>query len=94
MEEAFAVMFDTGEVDRHFRKSLKIYKERRDQFCEILSSDFKGEITFNIPEGGMGIWATFSPEIDLHKMSCQAGRRGLYIDNGDFYKNESYSTTP
>lgn len=92
MEEAFAVMFDTGEVDRHFRKSLKIYKERRDLFCEVLLSDFRDQITFNVPEGGMGIWATFSAEIDLHKMSYQAGKRGLYIDNGDFYKNESYST--
>lgn len=92
MEEAFAVMFDTGEVDRHFRKSLKIYKERRDVFCEILASDFRDEITFKVPEGGLGVWATLSAEIDLHKMSRQAGKRGLYIDNGDFYKNESYST--
>lgn len=92
MEEAFAVMFDTGEVDRHFRKSLKIYKERRDIFCEILASDFRDKITFKVPEGGLGVWAALSAEIDLHKMSRQAGKRGLYIDNGDFYKNESYST--
>lgn len=92
MEEAFSVMFDNGEVDRHFRKSLKIYKERRDLFCEILASDFKDEIRFNAPEGGLGIWATLSSGIDLHKMSREAGKKGLYIDDGDFYKNESYST--
>ncbi|SDF89226.1 GntR family transcriptional regulator / MocR family aminotransferase [Dyadobacter soli] len=92
MEEAFSVMFDNGEVDRHFRKSLKIYKERRDLFCDILASDFEEEISFNVPEGGLGIWTTFSPDINLHKMSHEAGRKGLYIDDGDFYKNESYAT--
>ncbi|MCF0069525.1 PLP-dependent aminotransferase family protein [Dyadobacter sp. CY261] len=92
MEEAFSVLFDNGEVDRHFRKSLKIYKDRRDLFCEILASDFRDKITFDVPEGGLGIWANFAPDIDLHKVSFQARKKGLYIDDGDFYKNESFST--
>ncbi|SEJ58802.1 GntR family transcriptional regulator / MocR family aminotransferase [Dyadobacter sp. SG02] len=91
MEEAFSVLYDNGEVDRHFRKSLKIYKDRRDMFCEILASDFVNEITFNVPEGGLGIWTVLSPAIDLHKMSVEARKKGLYIDDGDFYKNESFS---
>lgn len=91
MEEAFSVLYDDGEVDRHFRKSLKIYKERRDRFCEILASDFRDEIAFEAPEGGLGIWTVFSPTIDLHKMSSEARKMGLYIDDGDFYKNESFS---
>ena len=91
MEEAFSVLFDNGEVDRHFRKSLKIYKDRRDLFCEILASGFREELTFEVPEGGLGIWATFAEDIDMHKMSAIARKKGLYIDDGDFYKNESYS---
>lgn len=91
MEEAFSVLYDNGEVDRHFRKSLKIYKDRRDMFCEILASDFRDQITFDVPEGGLGIWTTLSPAIDLHKMSAGARKKGLYIDDGDFYKNEHYS---
>jgi GntR family transcriptional regulator/MocR family aminotransferase len=37
LEEAFAVLFDDGEMERHFRKSLKIYKQRRNMFCQILN---------------------------------------------------------
>ena len=91
LEEAFAVMFDNGEMERHFRKSLKIYKERRNLFCEILMSDFNDQIEFKIPEGGLGVWANFDKKINLIKMSENALKQGLYIDNGNFYKNESFS---
>jgi GntR family transcriptional regulator / MocR family aminotransferase len=90
MEEAFAVMFDNGEMDRHFRKSLKIYKRRRDVFCDILRSDFSDMIAFNTPEGGLAVWSTFDKKIDLQKMSDAALQKGLFIDNGDFYKNETF----
>ncbi|MBT1685328.1 MocR-like pyridoxine biosynthesis transcription factor PdxR [Dawidia soli] len=92
MEEAFAVMFDDGEVDRHFRKSLKIYKQRRNLFCEVLRTSFADAISFKTPEGGLAVWSTFDKKIDLQKMSDAALQHGLFIDNGDFYKNESFST--
>jgi GntR family transcriptional regulator/MocR family aminotransferase len=92
LEEAFAVLFDNGEMDRHFRKSLKIYKQRRDQFCQLLQADFKDEIAFNVPEGGLAVWARFNPKIDLVQLSAAAIQQGLYIGNGHFYKNESFST--
>jgi GntR family transcriptional regulator/MocR family aminotransferase len=92
LEEAFAVMYNNGEMDRHFRKSLKIYKQRRNLFCELLKTDFKDVISFKAPEGGLAVWAEFDKKLDLIKMSEDASKKGLYIDNGNFYKNESFST--
>ena len=92
IEEAFAVMFDNGEMERHFRKTLKIYKQRRNLFCQILKSDFVEDIEFTTPEGGLAVWATFDPKFDLTKMSEAALKKGLYIDNGNFYKNETFNT--
>lgn len=92
LEEAFAVLFDDGEMERHFRKSLKIYKQRRNLFCEILKTDFNDVMTFKTPEGGLGIWTTFDKSIDLVKMAEEASKKGLYIGNGSFYKNESFIT--
>ena len=92
LEEAFAVLFDNGEMERHFRKSLKIYKQRRNFFCHILKSDFNDQIAFRIPEGGLAVWADFDKKIDLIKMSEEAQKKGLYIGNGNFYKNESFVT--
>jgi GntR family transcriptional regulator/MocR family aminotransferase len=91
LEEAFAVLFNDGEMERHFRKSLKIYKQRRNQFCQLLQSNFKGVIEFKIPEGGLAVWANFDERVDLVKMSQQASKKGLSIDDGVFYKNESFS---
>lgn len=92
LEEAFAVLFNDGEMERHFRKSLKIYKQRRNLFCEILKADFNNVIEFKIPEGGLGVWATFDKNIDLVKMAADASKKGLFISNGNFYKNESFVT--
>ena len=92
LEEAFAVMFDNGEMERHFRKSLKIYKQRRNLFCQLLKSDFNDEIEFKIPEGGLAVWANFDKKIDIIKMSENALKQGLFIGDGNFYKNESFST--
>ena len=92
LEEAFAILFDNGEMESHFRKSLKIYRQRRDFFCQILKSDFNDKIEFSIPEGGLAVWSNFDKKIDLIKMSEAALKKGLYIDNGTFYKNESFST--
>jgi DNA-binding transcriptional MocR family regulator len=92
LEEAFAVLFNDGEMDRHFRKSLKIYKQRRNFFCEILKSDFNNVADFKVPEGGLGIWTNFDKSIDLVKTSKEALKKGLYISNGSFYTNESFSS--
>jgi GntR family transcriptional regulator/MocR family aminotransferase len=92
LEEAFAALFNDGEMERHFRKSLKIYKQRRNLLCDMLKSDFNDIVEFKIPEGGLGVWTTFDKKIDLIKMSEDASKRGLYIGNGSFYKNEVFVT--
>lgn len=91
LEEAFSSLFDSGEMERHFRKSLKIYKQRRDLFCEILHSNFKDVIDFKIPEGGMAVWSVFDQSINLPKLSIDAGKKGLKIADGSFYNNEVFT---
>ncbi|MDM1036941.1 PLP-dependent aminotransferase family protein [Myroides odoratimimus] len=92
LEEAFASLFNQGEMNRYYRKALKTYKERRDTFCCLLDTNFSNQITFKVPEGGLAIWAIFNPEIDLMKLSHNALKQGLYLDNGLFYKNEGFAT--
>ncbi|MBT2619704.1 PLP-dependent aminotransferase family protein [Chryseobacterium sp. ISL-6] len=92
LENAFAMMFDSGEMERHFRKSLKIYKQRRNLFCEILASDFKELIDFKIPEGGLAVWADFNKKINLTEVAGKTLKKGLYIEYGDLYKNEVFAS--
>ncbi|MCQ6958398.1 PLP-dependent aminotransferase family protein [Mucilaginibacter aquariorum] len=89
LEEAFSLLYENGEMERHFRKSLRIYKERRDLFCQILQSNFKDVISFKKPEGGLAVWSIFDNSIDLKHLSKKLGDKGLRIADGTFYHNES-----
>jgi GntR family transcriptional regulator/MocR family aminotransferase len=91
LEEALALLFTQGEMDRHFRKSLKIYRQRRNIFCDMLRADFGNLIEFKVPEGGLGVWANFDKKINLVKMSQDAVKKGLHIGDGSFYKNEVFA---
>jgi GntR family transcriptional regulator/MocR family aminotransferase len=92
LEEAFAAMYDNGEMDRYFRKALKIYRQRRDIFCGILKTDFKDEISFKVPEGGLAVWTMWNERIDVIKLAEEAAKKRLHIDDGNFYKNELFKT--
>ena len=65
MERAVAMLYKDGLVRRHLRKALKVYRERRDHFCDILSSDFADYMDFQEPEGGLAVWTRLkNVEID------------------------------
>jgi len=89
LEEAFSSLYENGEMDRHFRKSLKIYQQRRDLFCDILRSNFSDMISFKIPEGGLAVWSLFDKNINLLHLSQKASGKGMKIPDGSFYKNEA-----
>lgn len=90
LEEAFSSLYDNGEMERHFRKSLKIYKQRRDLLCEILSADFNDVISFDVPEGGLAVWSLFNKDINLKELSGRTLKKGLQIADGTFYNNELF----
>ncbi|WP_196216498.1 PLP-dependent aminotransferase family protein [Flavobacterium sp. LC2016-01] len=90
LEEAFSSLYDNGEMERHFRKSIKIYKQRRDLFCEILATNFNDVITFKVPEGGLAVWSLFDKEIQLCELATKGEKKGLKISDGTFYNDDIY----
>lgn len=90
LEEAFASLIENGDLERHFRKSLKIYKNRRDLFCQIIRSEFNNIIEFDVPEGGLAVWSVFDKSINLKDLSQSAEKQGLSIGDGTFYENEMF----
>jgi GntR family transcriptional regulator / MocR family aminotransferase len=82
LEYAIGQLFHTGEMKRHFRKSLRAYHTRRDLVCELLSSQLDHALRFEKPDGGMAVWANFDPAIDMETLAERAGRAGLYLSSG------------
>lgn len=90
LEEAFSSLYNNGEMERHFRKSIKIYRQRRDLFCEILGTNFKDVIDFKTPEGGLAVWSLFDKKINLTELASRAEKKGLKVSDVTFYNNEVF----
>lgn len=84
-EQALANLLADGTIERHLKKSNKIYRERRDLLCHLLQTHLGNAVQFTIPSGGMAIWLRFSKKISLKKLSAKASELGLRITSGEQY---------
>ncbi len=82
LEFAIGQLFKTGDMKRHFRKTLRAYHARRDHFCDLLSSELPDAIQFNKPDGGLAVWASFDSAIDMELFAQRTGRAGLLLSSG------------
>ncbi len=85
LENAFAELLQNGTLQRHLRKSLRVYRERRDFFCKLLQEKLSEHISFQVPDGGMAIWAKFNDGINLSSLAAGALKRDLYFYDGAGY---------
>ncbi|WP_254560905.1 aminotransferase-like domain-containing protein [Dyadobacter diqingensis] len=82
LENAMAELLQNGIIQRHLRKSLRTYRQRRDFFCDLLKSELGNYLDFQIPDGGMAVWTRFDPKIDLGTLSQKAHQKDLYFSDG------------
>ena len=82
LEFAIGQLIKTGELKRHFRKALRTYHARRDHFCNLLMSELADAVQFTKPDGGMAVWTSFDPKIDMDLLTQRAKREGLFLSNG------------
>lgn len=85
LEKAIAELFQTGEIQRHIRKSLRIYQQRRDRLDELLKTYMSDVVYFDKPNGGMAIWTVFDNQIDVQSSAQKALRQGLFFSSGEGY---------
>ena len=87
VENAIADLYKNGTIQRHIKRSCRLYKERRDHFCDLLDSELKGKISFSVPAGGMSVWTHFE-ENDLAAVAEKAFKKGLVMENGRDYDTD------
>ncbi len=92
MEQTIGELFRLGEIKRHMKKALKIYKQRRDFFCELMADQLDGKVHFKKPEGGMSVWVEFDPSLPLPDIAAAAKKKGLSISNGKINNKASDRT--
>ena len=87
LDNAMAELMQNGIIQRHLRKSVRVYRERRDVFCHLLQQELGNQVSFRIPEGGMAVWTTFDSAVDLVKLSRLSLSKNLCFSDGHDYRS-------
>lgn len=79
-ERALAELINENEIQRCLKKAVVAYKSRRDIFCSTLKQELGNTVYFDIPDGGMAIWATFVNSIKISELVKKAEKNGLFLN--------------
>jgi GntR family transcriptional regulator/MocR family aminotransferase len=85
LEEALAFLFKQGDMQKHLKRSIKLYHQRRDILCRLLEQELGDVVSFQKPQGGLALWTKFRDDYPLPLISAQAARNGLVINDGRMY---------
>jgi 2-aminoadipate transaminase len=83
----------SGAHDRHVKRSLPFYRERRDALLEALERHLPGEHRAVVPRGGHHVWATLARPLDERALYSEAARHGVTFTPGGAVTAERRSQT-
>ena len=87
LENAIAELLQGGVIQRYLRKSVRVYRERRDVMVKLLKMELGDSVHFLIPDGGMAVWVNFRQDIVLADLAEKAYAKGLQISDGLLYNS-------
>ena len=85
LELTFSNFIKEGSLDRHIKKVVKIYKERRDLFCKLLKEELSDYLSFEIPKGGMALWVILNKNYSWGTVAEIAKQQKLIISEWQRY---------
>ena len=85
LELTFEDFIKSGDLDRHIKKVMKVYKARRDLFCQLLKEQFLDVFSFEIPKGGMAVWITLDKKYSWKTVAEIAKKHNLEIGEWQRY---------
>ena len=85
LEITFEEFIKSGDLDRHIKKVMKIYKARRDLFCSLLKKHFPTIFSFEVPIGGMAVWVTLDKKYSWSTIAEIAKKQKLEIGEWQRY---------
>ena len=90
LELTFEEFIKNGDLDRHIKKVMKVYKARRDLFCSLLRERFSDVFRFEKPKGGMAVWLTLHKKYSWKSIAGIARKHKLAI--GDYTRYDHADT--
>jgi HEAT repeat protein len=78
-ETALATLLEEGEVARHAGRARRAYQARRDAFVEALGEHVGERLRYEVPRGGMALWATIEGARGADGWIDRARDAGVYL---------------
>lgn len=79
LEHAVAELVEEGELQRHARKMRRAYAARRDALVAAVRSQLGGVLSFDLPAGGITLWARVARDVPLEAWLERARARGVAV---------------
>lgn len=87
-QHVVANILKSGKLSLHVKTIITTYKEKRDTMARAFQENFKDEIEYEIPEGGMFFWITFKKGVDTMKLFDYAIKEDVaFVPGSVFYKD-------
>ena len=83
----------TGAYDRHVKRTMPFYRERRDALLAALERHMPGEYRVDTPHGGHHLWVTLNRPLDERALFSEAARHGVAFTPGGAVTAERRSQT-
>ncbi len=81
-----AYVEDTARLDTHLLRVRAVYRERRDAMVAALGREMPPHVRWNVPDGGMFLWATVGSGIDTEELFERAVADGVvFVPGRPFY---------
>ena len=85
LELALADLLDEGLLQRHIRRTRRVYAERRDALHALLEQELGGVLTCERPQGGTAVWGRVRRDVDVDAWAARARERGLVLQPGRMF---------
>jgi GntR family transcriptional regulator/MocR family aminotransferase len=82
VERAVAELIEDGELERHAKRASRAYLERRETLVECLQREFGERLRFDLPAGGLALWARARLSLSAERFGELAAARGVLIQSG------------
>lgn len=79
VEAAVAELLDEGELARHVRRLRRVYESRRDALASSLAKRLGGALGFEVPDGGLALWARVAPDVDVDAWAERSLAEGVWF---------------
>lgn len=79
MENAVAELMEEGLVNKHARRALGIYRERRAMMAHYLDLYLKALADYELPEGGLAFWLVFKKAVNTAQLEEELLKNGVQV---------------